>query len=603
MSISFEANTESRRTQGERPEARKVAVFPAWPYTNGPRHLGHGASLLPADIMARYYRATGADVLMVSGTDEFGTPNVIAAAQSGKPVEDYVLEMNRRIVEDFIKAEMSFDWFTRTTTPEHREVAQYLFEKLAKNGYLQRGTMLGSFDSITGESLPDRYVEGKCPFCGADSRGDQCESCSELLDPIDLEGPVSTITKNSVNFQETEHWFLMLDKIAPILHAWVSNHENLRPNAKKSSIKQIEDLHPRAITRDMEWGVPIPADYVLNQDKKVLYVWFEALTGYLSASIEWAKSTGDPDRWKDWWLNPDAEHIYAMGKDNVPFHTILWPAILLGASEHDAIKFHLPDRVASTEYLTHGDKKKFSSRRGDAPNLSDLIEVVGVDPTRYYLINNGPETHDKEFSIGELITVNNEELLSKWGNLVRRIVQLAVQNFDGVVPEVALDRLPPQHGDMVQKIQKTYKEVGILLESLRLSAATRRVMELCTDTNRFINQFEPWNTVKTDRTSAAHTVYTSLVSIDNISRLFMPFIPSSSRDVHACLGYGDGITGIIQEHLAPGGDTVITGDYAEICNTWDFTQIPPGQPLTVGEPLFKKLKTTEVVEALGNIAH
>lgn len=583
-------------------EGQKVAVLAAWPYANGPRHLGHGASLVPADTMARFHRAAGDDVLMVSGTDEYGTPNVIAAEKAGLPVETYVADANDRIRNDFMSLYMSFDWFTRTTTNEHTEVAQNLFEKLAENGYLQKGTMLGSFDQETGESLPDRYVEGGCPSCGAGSRGDQCENCNTLLDPSELINPYSSVTHNPVEFKDTEHWFLMLDKLAPSLHEWVSQHSALRPNAKASSLKQIEELRPRAITRDMQWGVALPDGYELEGDtEKVLYVWFEAVTGYLSASIEWANAQGDPDKWKEWWLNPEADHVYAMGKDNVPFHTIIWPAMLKGALAQDDAQLHLPDRIASTEYLNLGDQK-FSSSRGNTLYLSDLIDVVGVDTTRFYLLNNGPETRDKAFSIEELVTVNNEELLSKWGNLVQRVLKLTVDNFDGVVPEVDDAQLPPQHQLHVEKIQSAYVDTADLLRAMRFSAATRRVLELCLETNRFLNEHEPWKTAKTDKLAAANTLYTSLTSIDNLTNLFAPFMPRSSQKVHELLGYDDTIIGAVQEHVTPEGTKIITGEYSDTKGIWGFKRIKPGQAITLGKHLFKKLDVQTVTDDLQQVA-
>ena len=581
-------------------KAHNVAILPAWPYANGPRHLGHGASLVPADTMARYHRGIGNEVIMVSGTDEYGTPNVIAAEKAGVPTADYVDSMNQVIRDDFQALGMSFDWFSRTTTEQHATTAQELFEKLADSGYLEKGSMLGSFDSETGQALPDRYVEGGCPSCGAGTRGDQCENCSTILDPVDLIDPHSSLTKNAVNFIETEHWFLMLDKLAPQLEEWVSGHENLRPNAKTASLNQIDELRPRAITRDMEWGVPLPEGYELDgENEKVLYVWFEAVTGYLSASIEWANAQGEPDKWKEWWVNQDAEHVYAMGKDNVPFHTIIWPAILTGASEGQTDKLHLPDRIASTEYLTLGDQK-FSSSHGNTLYIRDLIDVVGPDPLRFYLLNNGPETRDKVFNPEELVTINNEELLSKWGNLVQRVLKLTVANFDGEVPQVDPDELPQSSRELFDKIATTYDEAGEALRETRFAIASRRVLQLCVEANRYINEFEPWKTAKTDPATTANTLYTSLVAVDNLSRLFTPFMPSTSQKVHQLLGYSDNIAGTIVQQTTPEGLTVLSGDYQSTKGSWSYTQIPVGQPVELGTHLFKKLDAKAIVQQLAD---
>lgn len=584
-------------------EEKKVAVFAGWPYANGPRHLGHGASLVPADAVARFHRAIGDDVMMVSGTDEYGTPNVIAAEKNGVPVDEFVSSVNEVIRDDFKSLEMSFDWFTRTTTEQHKETSQDLFNKLVENNYLKKDVMLSSFDAETNQALPDRYVEGGCPTCGAHTRGDQCEECNSILDPVDLIDPRSRLTDNPVEFKETEHWFLELDKLAPKLKDWLEGHENLRPNAKASSLNQVKDLHARAITRDMDWGVPLPSEHELaGEGNKVLYVWFEAVTGYLSASIEWAKEQGDPDKWKEWWKNPSAEHVYAMGKDNVPFHTIIWPSMLMGASEKDEAPLHLPDKIASTEYLTLGEQK-LSSSRNNTVFVKDLIDVAGVDPTRFYFLNNGPETRDKSFDPAELVTVNNDELLSKWGNLVQRVMTLTVKQFGDKVPEIDTGNLSEASNVLLESIHTTYDDVEVYMRSTRFSAATKKVLQLCVETNKYLAEQQPWKTVKTDPDEAKNTLYTSLTAIDNLSRLFVPFMPNSSQKVHEMLGYNDNIAGEIKQAVAIDGTHVLTGNYASTKNIWGYTEPIAGSQLRPGAHLYRKLDTDEVSKGLKDIAN
>ncbi len=592
MEISSSAH---RELDGHEPQ--KVAVFTAWPYANGPRHLGHGASLVPGDAIARYHRAKGDDVLMVSGTDEYGTPNVIAAESAGIPVADYVAQMNETIRHDFEALNMGYDWFTRTTTAVHEANAQEMFSNLVDNGYLEKTTMLGSFDSETCQSLPDRYVEGGCPSCGNNTRGDQCEACNALLDPHELINPHSRLTGNAVKFQDTEHWFLQLDSLAPDVKEWVMNNQGLRPNAKTSSLNQIEELRPRAITRDMEWGVPLPEDHTIKADTtKVMYVWFEAVTGYLSASKEWAEASGNPEAWKEWWKNDDARHIYAMGKDNVPFHTIIWPAMLMGVSKDDDGPLHLPDQIASTEYLTLGEGK-FSSSRGNVIYLKDLVDAAGVDATRFYLLSSGPETRDKTFSVDEFVTVNNSELLSKWGNLAQRVLTLSAKQFNGSVPDIDRGDISSDDRRFLNGVMDTYEVAGEQIEDARIASAVRTVMNLAMRTNKYLNEREPWKTAKIDRDATARSLYSSLVAVDNLSRLLAPIMPSSSQKVHERLGYDGSLSGIIQ-HVQLPDHTVLTGDYSMTANTWSYTEIPSSQSITPGEHLFKKLDGAELTDTL-----
>lgn len=585
----------------ENPEIpQNVAVLVAWPYGNGPRHLGHGASLVPGDVLARYFRSAGSDVLMVSGTDEHGTPNMIAAEKAGEDPADYVAGTNATIRSDFEDLGMSFDWFTRTTSPEHREMAQGLFASLVDAGYIKQDTMMGAFDSETDQALPDRYVEGGCPGCGANSRGDQCDGCSKMLDPQELIDPVSRRTGNPVEFRETKHWFLQLDQLAPDVMRWLDQHEELRANAKSVSMKMAEELRPRSISRDMSWGIPLPEGYELEGDNdKVLYVWFEAVMGYVSASVEWAKEkTGDPERWKDWWTNDEAKHYYAMGKDNVPFHTIIWPAILKGIENSEADDLHMPDAIASTEYLTFNDQK-LSSSKGNVVYIQDMTRLVGPDALRYYLIAGGPETRDVSFTFGELTRRVNDELIAKWGNLVGRTVNLITKNTDGKIPEVSPEQLEPADTELLADIEQAYSDVGQLIQANKFSAALRRAMDVAAHANRYIYDEEPWKTAKTDPERAKKALYMTSAAITNLATLLSPFMPHASEKVHQIFG-GSGQLASQPESVPINsyeGAFALTGDYSSNKGRWHFTMPTPGTEVTKPDGhLFKKLDEEKLQE-------
>ena len=311
--------------------SEKILVAVAWPYASGPRHLGHVAGFgVPSDIFARYHRLKGNDVLMVSGTDEHGTPITIAADEAGVSPKDIADRYNRIIGDDLYHLGLSYDIFTRTTTTNHYRVVQEIFKTLYQKGYILKKTSLGAFSASSGRTLPDRYIVGVCPICGFDdARGDQCDNCGNQLDPPDLIDSRSRIDGQPPIFKETEHFFLDLPPFANRLSAWIQQQENWRGNVHDFSLNLLNDLKPRAITRDLDWGVPIPLPEYKERDDKRIYVWFDAVIGYLSASVEWAVNQGTPDAWKEWWVNPESHHYYFMGKDNIVFHTIIWPSILL----------------------------------------------------------------------------------------------------------------------------------------------------------------------------------------------------------------------------------------------------------------------------------
>jgi len=571
------------------PGKRTVLVAPAWPYANGPRHVGHVAGFaVPADVLARFERLRGSRVLMASGTDEHGTPITYEADKKGVPPREFVDENNAVIVEDLRRLGMTYDIFTRTTTSNHYRVTQDLFRGLHENGYLVKKTQMGAFDPVSGRTLPDRYIEGKCPICGfPDARGDQCDNCGNQLDPIELINPHQRGSDAPVEFHETEHFFFDLPAFGEQLKEWIERHENWRPNVRKYSLEFVRNLKPRAITRDLDWGVPVPLPGWIDNPHKKIYVWFDAVIGYLSASIEWALQKGEPDAWKDWWQNADAWHYYVMGKDNITFHTVLWPAILMGKGN-----LHLPDDIVASEYLNMGGKK-LSTSRGEVIYVKDLLEQYDADALRYYLMIAGPENQDTDFTWAEFVRRNNDELVATWGNLVHRTLVNAHRNF-GAVPEQGV--LTDSDQALIKEVEEALGHVATQLGQARFQVALKYAMTMAAKVNVYLGTEQPWHTIKTDRARAGTVLYVALRCVDNLKLMLTPFLPFSSQKLHEMLGYTDVIApqpevrevnedGLIHR--------VITGDYP-IADRWKVSELPPGHPLRQPLALFKRLD--DVVE-------
>ena len=579
--------------------ARKILVAPAWPYAAGHRHLGHVAGFgVPSDVFARYHRLRGNDVLMVSGTDEHGTPVMVAADKEGKSVGEIADYYNQSFREDFQRLGLSYDLFSRTTTHNHELVVQDLFRTLYEHGAIVEREMLVSFSPATGHTLPDRYIEGTCPICGyAEARGDQCDNCGNQLDPTDLINPRSRIDGSTPEFRETKHLFLDLPQFAERLREWIGSHDDWRTNVRNFSLALIDDLRARPITRDLDWGVPIPVPGYAEDTNKRIYVWFDAVIGYLSASIEWAASTGNPEAWREWWQNPESEHYYFQGKDNIVFHTVIWPAMLLGYGEGGAYgdgrgPLVLPENVVATEYLTYYGKQ-FSTSRGHAINLRDFLDRFDADALRYYLVAASPETQDTDFTWAEFVRRNNDELLANWGNLVNRTLTNAHRNF-GAVPDPG--ELTDQDEALLAVIEAGFDEVGSLIERGRIRAALGEAMRLSSEVNQYVSDTAPWALVKTDRDRAGTVLYVALRAVDCLKIIFTPFLPHTSQTVHELLGYEGWIAGPIEfrDVTEENGQThaVLTGDYASWAGAWQPSELPPGQALQEPRPLFVKLETT-----------
>jgi len=588
-----------------------ILVAVAWPYANGPRHIGHVAGFgVPADIFARYHRLAGNRVLMVSGTDEHGTPITIVAEKEGLTPREVADRYNRIIADDLHNLGLSYDLFTRTTTLNHYRVTQDVFKTLFDKGYILRQETLGAFSATTGRTLPDRYIEGTCPICGyTEARGDQCDNCGSQLDPTDLINPRSKIDGNPPVFKTTEHFFLDLPAFADRLQQWIAKQEHWRPNVRSFSLNFIKDLKPRPITRDLDWGVPIPLPEYEHRDDKRIYVWFDAVIGYLSASIEWAQNRGTPDAWRDWWQNRYARHFYFMGKDNIVFHTIIWPAQLMGvfsdgryagsaAGAFAEVPLQLPYNVVSSEFLTM-EGKKFSSSRGVVIYVKDFLSRYDADALRYFLTIAGPENQDTDFTWAEFVRRNNDELVATWGNLVNRTLTNVHRTFGAVPRPGAL-----QEGDqrLIDEVEGGFAGVGALIEEVRFKAALTEAMRLAAQVNTYLSEQEPWKVIKDDPERAATIWYVALRCVNSLKILFTPFLPFSSQRLHEYLGFDGYIAGPLEfkEYAEEDGRShrVLTGNYGCWIGRWEPPRLPIGQTLRQPEPLFKKLDEKIIEEEL-----
>jgi methionyl-tRNA synthetase len=592
------------------PMPEHILLAVAWPYANGPRHIGHVAGFgVPSDIFARYQRLKGNHVLMVSGTDEHGTPITLAADKEGVTPKQLADRYNVVIGDDLRNLGLSYDTFTRTTTLNHYRVTQDLFKTLYDKGYVIKQSALGAFSASTGRTLPDRYIEGTCPICGyGEARGDQCDNCGNQLDPADLINPRSKIDGTPPVFKETEHFFLDLSAFAERLSEWIGKQDHWRPNVRAFSLNLLEALRPRAITRDLDWGVPIPLPEYADRDDKRIYVWFDAVIGYLSASVEWAHNRGTPEAWRAWWQNPASRHYYFMGKDNIVFHSVIWPSMLLGygnggeiGGNRDSPDLNLPYDVVSSEFLTM-EGKKFSSSRGIVIYVNDVLSRYDPDPLRYFLTIGGPETQDTDFTWAEFVRRNNDELVATWGNLVNRTLTNAHRNF-GQVPQPGA--LQPVDQALIDAVDAGFTSVGALLDGARFKAAISEVMKLAGQVNQYLSEQEPWKVIKIDRERAGTVLYTALRCVDSLKTLITPFLPFTSQKLHELLGYDGYIAGplLFREYSEADGSShrVLTGDYEAWVGEWAPSALPPGQKLQQPVPLFKKLDDSVVAAELARL--
>ena len=548
------------------PERIFVAV--AWPYANGPLHLGHIAGCyLSADIFARYHRFKGNEVLMVSGSDTHGTPITIRADEEGITPQEVVERYHAMFLEAWQKLGITFDLFTHTNTENHEKVVHGVFNSLLEKGYIYTDNMLLAYCAQCGRYRPDRYVEGTCPHCGnLRARGDQCDACGRTLDPQDLIDPRCSICGSTPEFRESEHFFLKLSAFEKPLLEWVEKQDHWRNNVKNFTRQFLRDgLKDRAITRDLTWGVPLPLD---GYDSKRIYVWFEAVIGYLSAAVEWAEQNGG--NWEDFWKDPATKSYYFIGKDNIPFHSIIWPAIIMAYDEG----LNLPYDVPANEFLSL-EGQKFSTSQNWAVWLPDYLERYDPDPLRYLLSINMPESGDTNFSWSEFVRRNNEELVATYGNLVNRVLSFTYRNFDGKIPGV--ESLDEVDEGLLRTARETMDSVDENLYKCRFKAAIGQAFALAQEANRYLDTKAPWKAIKEDRDQAGATLTVAIQAINCLKTILYPFMPFSSQKVHEFLGFD----GLVED------------------GSWDFEKIvgdiKAGARLREPSPLYTKLDP-EIIE-------
>ena len=577
---------------------RPIHVSVAWPYANGDLHVGHLAgSYLPADIFARYHRLAGNDVLMVSGSDSHGTPISVEADARGISARSLFEHYHSRFLKTQRQIGISYDLFTHTDTENHHRIAQDFFLRLLENGCLYKEKQRLLYSESEQRFLPDRYVEGECYFCGYEgARGDQCDECGNLLDATRLGNPRS---KNSPEDQlvirETEHYFLDLSRVSGRLLEYLREHEgHWRANVVQFTRNMIEQgveqgLRGRAFTRDLDWGIRVPLP---GWEEKRIYVWFEALMGYFTASVEWARNCGEPEAWKRWWYNPEARIYNFLGKDNIPFHTIIWQAELMGVSGiyHDGeTPLQLPFDVPANEFMNI-EGQQFSTSRNWAIWLPDILERYQPDALRYYVTMAMPESSDTDFAWDGFLQRVNNELVAAWGNLANRMLSFAYRHFDGAVPHY--DALNADDRDMLTSAEAGFEEVGELIERVHLRDALVAAMRIARSANAYLERRRPWHTIREDRPDAARCVYTILRVIDNLKILLAPFLPFSAQRLHELLGYEGqlfGVQNIETIHENEREHEVLTYDASAAIGRWEKSQLPPGQALQPPQPLFVKL--------------
>jgi len=539
--------------------SERILVAVAWPYANGPLHLGHIAgAYLPADIFARYHRTKGNEVLMVSGSDQHGTPITISAEQEGKAPSEIAAKYHQQFLDSWQKLGISFDLFTATGTANHARIAQGIFLSLLNKGYIYNSTVSQPYCPNCQRFLPDRYIEGTCPYCNSPgARGDQCDNCGKPINPVELVDPRCRLCAATPQFKDSEHFFFRLSAFRDRLLTWVKQQSHWRQNVLNFTTRYLEEgLKDRAITRDIEWGIPVP---VAGFDRKRIYVWFEAVIGYLSATKEWAKSSGDEERWRSFWQDDETKSYYFIGKDNILFHTIIWPAMLMGCGN-----LNLPYDVPANEFLTI-EGRKLSTSRNWAVWLPDYLSRYEPDPLRYLLSINMPETSDADFSWGEFVRRNNDELVATYGNLAHRVLTFVYRRFNGCVPQPG--EFDSHSQALIAKTDDTLKSMNGLLYRCHFREAIRSAMSLAQETNRYLDEKSPWKTIEQDRQASATALYVAMSVLSCLKTALYPFLPFSSQKLHHLLGFD--------------GDVEDGG--------WQLRFPSPGQELPSPAPLFSKL--------------
>jgi methionyl-tRNA synthetase len=543
---------------------QRILIGVAWPYANGSLHMGHMAGCyLSADIFARFHRMRGNEVLMVSGSDQHGTPITIRAEQENISPQDVVSKYHQEFLSAWKSMGISFDIFTTTGTDNHRKTVHEIFIKLLENGYIYTATVPLPYCHTCKRSIPDRYIKGTCPNCGnVDARGDQCDNCGKPMNPEDLIDIKCRVSGDTPEIRNSEHFFFKLSAFQTPLLDWVKKQKHWRPNVLNFTKRYIEDgLKDRAITRDLDWGIDIP---VSGFENKRIYVWFEAVIGYLSASKEWANTTNDPEAWRAFWQQKETKIYNFLGKDNIPFHTIIWPAMLMGIGE-----FNLPYDIPANEFLNL-EGYQLSTSRNWAVWIPEYLQKYNAEQLRYYLSANMPETGDSDFSWKDFVRRNNDELVATFGNLVHRVLTLTYRNFDGLIPKPST--LTENQEQFLAKVNSLFLEATQQLEQCHFRSALTQAMSIAQEANRFLEISAPWKILKTDKKAAGTTMWVAISAINCLKIALYPFLPSTSARLHNMLGF----TNVIEENSW----------------TWISSEIdlPPGQQLINPEPLFDKFE-------------
>lgn len=542
----------------------RYLVTSALPYANGKLHIGHIAgAYIPADIYVRYLKSKGEDVIYICGTDEHGAPISIRAEAEGKSPQEVVDFYHDSILRSFEGLSIEFDNFSGTARPKHHELSQKFFKELMDNGYINTHSTQQCYCEHDQRFLPDRYVEGVCPHCGADgARGDQCDACGKLVDATKLIHPKCKICGNPPIVSETKHWFLDLPKFSDQLKTWLSSKTNWKDNVVKFILSWIEEgLIERSITRDINWGVKLPIE---GAEGKVLYVWFDAPIGYISSTIEWAERIGQPELWKEYWMNPDTKLVHFIGKDNIPFHAIIWPALLMGQNE----PYVLPYDIPANEYLTL-EGEKISTSRDWAIWVEDFLKIYDGELLRYTVAANAPESKDADFSWKEFQNKVNNELANILGNLVNRVLSFSKKNFDEKIPYVS---------ELSELSSKALEEVYVLVKEIEESYTefkVRKAIKLCMDIarigNRYFDESKPWQSIKENKDACKESIYVCAEILKILSIVLSPVIPQSMNKMRAMMSLDD--------HL----------NWASIPNRLN-------SELAIGEvkPLFPKIEDQEI---------
>ena len=584
--------------------SERILVAVAWPYANGSLHLGHIAgAYLPADVFARYHRLKGNEVLMVSGSDQHGTPITVRADQEGRPPKEIADRYHQDFLRSWQQLGISFDLFTTTDTPNHHAVAQDIFLKLREKGHIYQDTTQLLYCPTCTRFLPDRYVEGTCPFCSFQgTRGDQCDKCGKPLNPVELIDPYCRICSSVPEVRESEHFFLRLSAFNDQLLEWVRRQSHWRQNVLNFTIAFLnEGLKDRAITRDIEWGIPVP---VPGFESKRIYVWFEAVIGYLSASMEWAQRSGNAEKWRDFWQR-DCKSYYFIGKDNIPFHAIFWPAQLLGArglyADDPQQHLILPYDVPANEFMNMEGQKISGSRKWYVPML-EALQRYDPDPLRYYLTAVMPETRDSDWSWQGFVERNNSELVSNWGNLVNRVLNMIQRYFQGVAPEPG--PLTPTDSALLAAINAGFDAVGGYYDGCKFRAAAQELLRLSTLVNQYLEETSPWKTAKSDRTATGRALHTALQAINALKVMWAPILPFTSQALHEMLGetgtlFGAQKVKTYQESTRSHVALTYAGETA--VGAWTRVEIPTGRQLPKPKPLFKQLDESIVETELSRL--